>query len=167
MTANSLVSNQWAMSEMVRNGVREGIVMKNILIPVDGSAYSQKAVEMGKELAKAFDSTVTIVNVVTLMVSPTGRIHYDYSADIEEKVKEAEKLLEEAKSKFEGRTDKVNTVILHGDAADMIIDYANGNDFDLVIMGSHGVGAVLTRILTGSVTTKVLHHIHKPVLVIK
>ena len=39
--------------------------MKNILIPVDGSEYSMKAIDAAKEIAKAFDSKISILSVVT------------------------------------------------------------------------------------------------------
>lgn len=143
--------------------------MKSILIPVDGSDYSNKAIEAGKEIAKAFDSKVTILNVITAelsLVAGRGNFMYipvlpdefpDYSAEI----------LAEAKKRFEGMSNRVETVSKQGNVADLIIEYAHENDIDLVIMGSHGLGALKNRLMTGSVTTRVLHHIDRPVLVIK
>jgi len=143
--------------------------MKNILIPVDGSEYSMKAITAAKELAKVFGGKVTILNVVPLEVNPgIGRGHYmyvptptneipDYSADI----------LADAKKQFQDTDIQVETLCKHGLTSDIIVDIAHGNDIDLVVMGSHGLGALTNRIMTGSVTTRVLHHIDKPVLVIK
>jgi len=141
--------------------------MKKILVPVDGSVYSDRAIERAREIAKAFDSDVVIFNVIPLAVVPTGRIHYDIHPLFEENKAASEHLLEKAKTFFEGTNIRIETVSVMGDAADAIVDYAKNNGIDLVVMGSHGMGAIMSRILTGSVTTKVLHHIDVPVLVIK
>jgi len=143
--------------------------MKHILIPVDGSEYSTKAIEMGKQMAKAFDSDVTILNVVPLELSPSvGRGNYMYVPILSDEIPESNaEVLDGAKKQFKGTGIKVKTVCKHGIVADEIVDYAYENEVDLVIMGSHGLGALKNRIMTGSVTTKVLHHIDKPVLVIK
>lgn len=143
--------------------------MKNILIPVDGSEYSMKAIDMGIQMAKAFDAEVTILNVVPLELSPSvGRGNYMYVPILSDEIPEVNaEVLDGAKKKFKGTEIRVKTVCKHGVVADEIVDYAYENAVDLVIMGSHGLGALKNRIMTGSVTTKVLHHIDKPVLVIK
>jgi nucleotide-binding universal stress UspA family protein len=143
--------------------------MKSILIPVDGSAYSMKAIEIGKELAKAFDSKVFILSVVTpeLKVS-SGRGSNMYSSILMEELKECSvKILDEAKKQFLGMANPVESVSVLGNVADEIVRFADENKIELVVMGSHGLGALKNRLMTGSVTTRVLHHIDVPVLVIK
>jgi len=143
--------------------------MKHILIPVDGSDYSIKAIEAGKEMAKAFESKVTILNIIPLEFTRiTGRGNFMYMPlDPYELPDHSEEILAEAKKQFEGMKTPIETVGKQGNIADVIVDYAHENDVDLVIMGSHGLGALKNRLMTGSVTTRVLHHIDKPVLVIK
>ncbi len=143
--------------------------MKNVLIPVDGSEYSMKAINAGKEMAKAFDSKVFILSVVTpeLRVS-SGRGSNVYPAILMEELLESSiKILEDAKNQFQGMTNPVETFSVQGNVADEIVRFADDNKIDLVIMGSHGLGALKNRLMTGSVTTRVLHHIDVPVLVIK
>lgn len=146
--------------------------MKNILIPIDGSEYGDKAVEKGKEIAKAFGSNVVLMNIMTVNF-PVYAQEYGQAPieDINQVYEDARKISEElllsAKKSFGDMADKVSTVSLQGDVANTIVDYVKSNDVDLVIMGSHGLGAVMNRLLTGSVTTRVLHHIQKPVLVVK
>jgi nucleotide-binding universal stress UspA family protein len=143
--------------------------MKKILIPVDGSEYSMKAIEAGKELAKAFDSKVFILSVVTpeLRIS-NGRGANIYSPILMEELHDhGLKILEEAKKRFEGMESQVETFIEDGYVADVIVRFAKEYNIDLVVMGSHGLGALKNRLMTGSVTTRVLHHIDVPVLVIK
>jgi nucleotide-binding universal stress UspA family protein len=143
--------------------------MKNILIPVDGSEYAMKAIVAGKEMAKAFDSKVFILSVVTpeLRIS-TGRGSNIYPAILmDELVERSAKILDEAKMQFQGMPNQVETFSVEGSVADEIVRFADENKINLVVMGSHGLGALTTRLMTGSVTTRVLHHIDVPVLVIK
>ncbi len=143
--------------------------MKHILIPVDGSDYSIKAIEAGKEMAKAFDSKVTILHVIPLeMTLIAGRVNFMYMPIVPEEIPDySEGILAEAKKQFEGMSNVIETVGLQGNVADIIVEYTHEHDIDFVIMGSHGIGAFKNRLMTGSVTTRVLHHIDKPVLVIK
>lgn len=143
--------------------------MKNILIPVDGSDYSIKAIEAGKQIAKAFGSTVTILNVIPIELSRgAGRGNFMYVPTIADDMPDfSEQILKDAKKPFEGTDIPIKTASKQGNIADIIVDYTRQNNIDLVIMGSHGLGALKNRLMTGSVTTRVLHHIDKPVLVIK
>ena len=143
--------------------------MKNILIPVDGSEYSDRAIEAGKEIAKMYDSKVTILNVVPLVWDPgIGEIDYVYVLRESDKIPEYSRImLENAKKKFDDMDNHVNTESIYGNPADTIVEYAHAHGIDLIIMGSHGLGALIDRLMTGSVTTKVLHRVDIPVLVIK
>jgi len=64
-------------------------------------------------------------------------------------------------------TNPVETFSVQGNVSDEIVRFADENKINLVVMGSHGLGALKNRLMTGSVTTRVLHHIDVPVLVIK
>jgi nucleotide-binding universal stress UspA family protein len=143
--------------------------MKHILIPVDGSDYSIKAIEAGKEMAKAFDSKVTILNVVPIeMTRIAGRGNYLYMPIVPDEIPDfSEEILAEAKKQFDGMSNSIETVSQHGNISDIIVNYAHEHDIDFIVMGSHGLGALKNRLMTGSVTTRVLHHVDKPVLVIK
>jgi nucleotide-binding universal stress UspA family protein len=143
--------------------------MKNILIPVDGSDYSIKAIEAGKQIAQAFEAKVTILNVIPVELSRgMGRGNFMYVPSITDDMPDfSEQILKDAKKPFEGTGIQVSTASKQGNIADIIVDYAHQSDFDLVVMGSHGLGALRNRLMTGSVTTRVLHHIDIPVLVIK
>lgn len=143
--------------------------MKSILIPVDGSDYSMKAIDAAKEVAKAFDSKVFILSVVApeLRVS-SGRGSNMYAPILmDELIECSQNILAEAKKQFKGMPNQVETFSEKGNVADEIVRFANENNIDLVVMGSHGLGALKNRLMTGSVTTRVLHHIDVPVLVIK
>ena len=146
--------------------------MNKILIPVDGSEYSQKAVEQGKRIAEAFHSEILLVHVVEELLMPRGfniaipkqdRVRNPYD---ENDIKEAEKMLQDYKESFGDLKDRVSTEVIQGFPADEIIKLLNGSDVDMAVMGSSGIGSALYRNILGSITSKVLHHAEKPVLVV-
>lgn len=143
--------------------------MKNILIPIDGSENSMKAVETGKELAKALESKVTIINVVPPgWDQGAGEIDYVYVMTVPDEItKYSLEMLKKAKKVFDGTDLHVEMESIYGNVVNTILDYVDAHGIDLVIMGSQGLGALRNRIMTGSITTRVLHHINVPVLVVK
>lgn len=153
--------------------------MKKILIPIDGSEYSDRAVDVGKKIAAAFGSKVVLLNVTSIITSmnyyPTMRMSQvqgimDWDGLIQKSRDSSCKTLEDAKKSFKGMEDNVETVCvdeLGAQVAGAIIDYVKNNDIDMVIMGSKGVGSLSQRMYMGSVTTKILHTISKPVLVVQ
>jgi len=146
--------------------------MNKILIPVDSSEFSKRAVEEGKKMASAFGSKVVLMYVVdTRVANPRFGIGLSHILIEEPKARDEEKgateMIEKYKESFGEMKDKVETFIVHGIVADEIIETIKHKDIDFVIMGSHGIGSVLYRTFLGSVTNKVIHHSKKPVLVIK
>ncbi|HZK60501.1 MAG TPA: universal stress protein [Anaerovoracaceae bacterium] len=145
--------------------------MKKILIPVDSSKYAKRAVEQGIKMAKAFGSQVVLLYVANIIIN-YSRYEINLPQDsllavIEEEKKYAEAMLNSFKETFGDMADKVEIVILEGNAVDEIVDYAKESDIDMIIVGSHGTGSILRKNSLGSVASKVLHYVDKPVLVVK
>lgn len=145
--------------------------MKKILIPVDSSEYSKRAVVEGIKMAKAFGSQVVLLYVANIGIN-YSRYEINLPPDsllavIEDEKKYAEAMLNSFKETFGDMADRVETVILEGNAVDEIIDYAKESDADMIIVGAYGTGSILRKNFLGGVTSKVLHHIDKPVLVVK
>jgi nucleotide-binding universal stress UspA family protein len=146
--------------------------MKKILIPVDSSEYSRRALDQGKKIAEAFDSDILLVHVVEefLMSSgfriPIPKQGNSRDASEEQDIKEAEEMLQAYKESLGDMKGKVSTEVIEGYPADEIIKLLNGPDVDMAIMGSSGIGSALYRTVLGSITNKVLHNAEKPVLVI-
>jgi len=146
--------------------------MKKILIPVDSSDFSLKAIEEGKKMAQAFGSDVVLFYVVGIRIaaqrfstevspSPTEDPFANY-----EKANAGE-MLKKYKEAFGDMQDRVETIVVHGFVEDEIIKKINGSDVDFVIMGSKGIGSTLHRTILGSVTNKVIHNSEKPILVVR
>ena len=140
--------------------------MKKILIPVDGSEYSSHAIAKGRELADAFNSEVIILNVVPSNITTARRIHFDAHDTVDEFRAASENVLKKAKKQFGKYAGKIKTVSVDGDAAVAIVDYAEENGCDLIIMGTRGVGG-LKGLLMGSQIQKVISLSDIPVLAVK
>ncbi|MCQ4923483.1 universal stress protein [Tissierella carlieri] len=142
--------------------------MKKILVAIDGSENSTKALEKAKELALLNNSELMILNVVSdLRNYHPYVIDRVYESEINKVLLEhGKKLLDEALKIFEGYEGKVGTSIKCGDAAREIIEMAEKGGYDLVIMGSRGLNA-LSRAMLGSVSNKVLNHIKISVLIVR
>jgi nucleotide-binding universal stress UspA family protein len=139
--------------------------MKTLLVPIDFSDVSGKVVDAAAELAGAFGSKVILLHVfepepqfvgydpgpLSVGVAVTGDVQAD------------QRRLEAFKQKFGGA--EVLTLHLEGSIPDEILRLAREHDADLIVIGSHGHGA-LFHLLAGSVATAVLKDAHCPVLVV-
>lgn len=142
--------------------------MKRILIPVDGSENSKKAIEKAKSLAELYDSELTLIYVINdTMINNPYVIRNDYRTELGTILsQQGEKILKEASELLGPQIKKIKTVMKYGDPGNTIIDYAEKNDFNLLVMGSRGLNAI-SRIMLGSVSLKVLNHINISVLIVK
>lgn len=143
------------------------MVKKNILVAVDGSENSRRALLEAKEYGEAFGGDITILSVVKPMVPG----HYSYlkppTPEDNEVLENASKfILKEALQEFVDYTGEVEAKLRRGNPADEILREAEEEDYDLIIMGSRGLG-VFSRSFLGSVSDKVVHHTETDILIIK
>lgn len=141
--------------------------MKKILVPIDGSEYSEKAMDMAKIIGSTMNSEITIFNVIRPMLDYKYVHNKDFHKEGERSlVSESNKLLQEAQEFFGDYTGEVKSIYKRGDPVDEIVKYAEEGNFDLVIMGSRGLGS-FSRTLLGSISDKVIHHVQTSVLIVK
>ena len=76
------------------------------------------------------------------------------------------KYLEKIQSELSSEGIKVKTESLEGTPAQTIVDYAEANDVDLIVIATHGYSG-LKKLMFGSVALRVLHDSHVPVLLIR
>ncbi|NLJ98136.1 MAG: universal stress protein [Tissierellia bacterium] len=140
--------------------------MKKILVAIDGSEKSKKALDKAKEIGTLSNSDITIITVINTFGSP-------YVTDPEIKVKLSkenieygENILKKALEGFKDYPGTVDTVLKDGDIGGKIIEEAEEGDYDLVVMGSRGLGT-FSRTFLGSVSNRVVNHIKKSVLIVK
>jgi nucleotide-binding universal stress UspA family protein len=135
---------------------------QKILFPIDMSDSCSAAAPFVETLAKKFNAELTLLHVLEM---PPGYVTdwYGYMAlvdtDAIRNARQAE-VDQCLKDKFEGLN--VRRVMLEGDAAREITDYAQEQGADLIMMPTHGYG-IFRSLLLGSVTAKVLHDAACPV----
>ena len=141
---------------------------KKILVPVDFSDCSNKALEYAILFGEKYGAALTLFHVVALFQEDVGET--ERMQELEEIVKRQEekirKQMSGSKEKVTARGVSVNTVIQRGiNPADTILEFLDEQDFDLVIMGTHGRTG-LKHVLQGSVAEKVVRLSPVPVLTI-
>jgi nucleotide-binding universal stress UspA family protein len=125
---------------------------KRILFPVDFSERCSDAARMVETFTGHFQAELTLLYVLEPLTY--NDIPFDATNLTQEQLNGY--LAQELKH-FD-----VNRVLLHGDAASKIAAYAQSEQFDLIMMPTHGYGR-FRRLMLGSVTAKVLHDAHCPV----
>lgn len=135
---------------------------KHILVAVDGSDNSLRAMEDAIKIASA-ESHIEI-----LYVSPTGQI----SSGIL-KAGTLDEFNEQSRQKFSREEEAVkssgiayNVTIEYGEAGKTIAKYANDNDIDLVVIGCRGLTA-MQEMAFGSVSTYVMKHVNCSCLLVR
>jgi len=141
------------------------ITLKKILVPTDFSEHSSKAMRYGAELAAKFGAELHLLHVIE---TTTGM--FDEGAFFPP-VTEAEleaaaiKQVDSLKLDVTGQL-KIIRRAKHGHPFVEIIRYAKDSEIDLIVIGTHGRGAI-AHMLLGSVAEKVVRKAACPVLVVR
>jgi nucleotide-binding universal stress UspA family protein len=141
---------------------------KKILVPVDFSLHSAEAIRTGADLSRRFDAALTLVHVYepAAYALPEGYVLYT-AQQLADLLSEFEKRLAAAKRDAEAAGGlRVETHQLQGGAAVEIVEFANKNAIDLIVMGTHGRTG-LKHALMGSVAERVVRTAPCPVLTLK
>ncbi|MFB1082462.1 universal stress protein [Jeotgalibacillus sp. JSM ZJ347] len=138
--------------------------MKKLLVATDGSEYAKRALLKAIDIAaKDEEAVIDLMYVVDGETSKSDVLHYGDSDTASYK---REKKFKESVNLVEAEGIKANLLIKHGDPEEVLIDHANSNDYDLVLVGSRGRNKFQTMVL-GSVSHKLVKHIDAPVMVVK
>lgn len=139
---------------------------KKILIATDGSNNSAQAVDAGMEIARLSNGKAYALHVIDTSSYSSGREDPKWTRLIEEQLKtfglEITATVEEA-AKAAGV--EVEFVTLEGHPAEKILDFAEKQAVDMIVVGSLGKTDV-ERFLLGSVSEKVVRNSKVPVLVV-
>jgi nucleotide-binding universal stress UspA family protein len=139
-----------------------------ILIPYDASQFSNDAFNEALIIAKKFDAKLEALCVLGSAVKDRDVISLSTAIQLQdEQEDEATKIFKDLEkiSKDEGVRFSFS-VIYDPDPSKGIVNYANSNDFDLIVIGSHGRTGLRKKIL-GSVAYGVVEYAKCPVLIIK
>lgn len=136
---------------------------ENILVPTDGSAGTDAAVERAIDLATAFDSTLHVQYVIETNAMTLDVGLDDLMANFEAIGQEVvDDVYDQAVA---AGVDRVERSVEDGSPHRRIVAYVDENDIDLVVMGTHGRTGI-ERHLLGSVTAKVVRMSPVPVLTV-
>ena len=136
---------------------------QSILVPLDGSEYSERALAAALDLAKMAGARLTLLTVVLSYKDA----HVPRVERIERQVQErAEAYLAPFAERVRSSDVEVTAQVAHGEPAGEIILAAREAGADLIVMSTHGIGATGRHAL-GSVAMKVLQESHCPVLMVR
>jgi nucleotide-binding universal stress UspA family protein len=139
--------------------------MGRILIAVDGSPPSQHALGFGVDVAARLGVGATLLYVMPQVVFPLAGTPDSLDVLQDAVREECTRLLEGLAAKARGHGVSVTTELAMGLPAEVIHQRSEAPDIQLVVMGSRGHGGV-TRLLLGSVATRVVHLSTRPVAVV-
>jgi nucleotide-binding universal stress UspA family protein len=150
-------------------------MIKNVLVAVDGSENSVKALDFALDMAEKYDATLTILNVSE---SPAmGTVPQDVNAISGEGMVEFSKNIEKihhdilTKATAHAKEVKPNLAIVsklrEGNPASQIIAEAKDSAIDVVVVGHKGVGKVKEFLGLGGISEKVVHLAPCPVVIVR
>lgn len=149
------------------NGRSRNHMIKHIMIPYDKSEAANRAFEYAIDLAKKYNSAISIVSCVTIQAPTDPYFATSYvetmkllREDVINSVSKLESKLKESNIPF--KTDVLEVISI----TESLLSYAESHNVDLIVMGSRGLGG-FKKLLLGSVASGVSEHSKCPVLIVK
>ncbi|MDC6384037.1 universal stress protein [Flagellimonas taeanensis] len=140
--------------------------MKSIIVPVDFSDQSEKALKVAASLAKEHNAELLVLHMLELSPAIMAESGYISQEQVVHLIKIGEKRFAEFLEKPYLKNLKITPVIKHYKVFSEVNEVAKKHAADLVVMGSHGADG-LQEIFIGSNTERVVRTSDVPVLVIK
>jgi nucleotide-binding universal stress UspA family protein len=143
---------------------------QKVLIPLDGSELAECALPEVKKLAEGgFIGEVILLNVVEINLRgiptmDTGII--DMNAFKNDQSDQSRKYLDKIQSELSSEGINVKKESVEGTVAQTIVNYAEANDVDLIVIATHGYTG-MKKLMFGSVALRILHDSLVPVLLIR
>ncbi len=134
-----------------------------MLVPIDGSKYSDRALTHACNLAKKYDAKISLIYVIdnSRVIVFVNRKDY-----LNELRNIGNKVLEKAIKTTEILEVKSEQIMKAGIPAEQILNFAKKGKYDLIVIGNKGLGSI-DRFFMGSVSTKLVNNSQCPVLVVK
>jgi nucleotide-binding universal stress UspA family protein len=145
--------------------VAPGEAVRRILVPVDFSDVSNRAIQHAKELAMTYGARLDLLHVVEEIALPAAYGMEPVNLVIPEVVENSERALADM-AREEIGYEHIVVHALTGYAVSTILDFADENDIDLMVIATHGRTGI-DRVLMGSVAEKVVRRAPCPVFTVK
>jgi nucleotide-binding universal stress UspA family protein len=137
-------------------------MFEHILLAIDGSEPARRATEVAADLARNVRAEVVVLHVKERDVTWAGGADLETPQEAHDLVEETVRMLKDRGLSARGEVH----LSVYGRAARVILEAAGDAGADLIVMGSRGLSD-LAGLVVGSVTHKVLHLAHCPVLVVR
>jgi len=155
-------------------------LFEKILVALDGSEHSLRALEIAIQLAKKFGGKITLIHVYSVTVrpiimpepttlTPPGvpvMTPAEVSKVVEATRKAGARVLGDGEQKVKAEKVQVETTLVEGQVVQEITRTAKEGKFDIIVMGARGISRI-REMLLGSVSDGVIRHAPCPVLVVK
>jgi len=139
------------------------IKIKKILVPLDGSSNSFRGLDVAIHMARESHATITGLYVAAITKPRTN----DKTTPLEKiLLGHAQKIMKKSKLKAAQKGILFFDRVSYGDDGKRIVEVAEKQNFDLIVIGSRGMGSAKEFFL-GSTSNYVLHKSKKPVLIVK
>ena len=141
---------------------------KTILVPIDFSEHSRKALGCAADLGASFRSRIVVLTVIEdrfpypdlySLKHPSEDFYKEMREGALNELKKAIQLVPHVK-------ERISLFVTRGYPADKILEVAGQEKADLIVMGTHGTGGI-GHIFLGSVSQKVLHRAGCPVMLVR
>ena len=170
LESRHLLGSDYSRHRWIFGGAREATLMfKHILVALDGSDCSHKALALAVRLAKEQGARCTVCTVVdvvraaTSMTFATGDIVNEWIATLNEDARHIET---DAIAKYADSGVTIETKVLEGYPSSALLVVAKNTGADLIVMGSHGRTG-LKRLWLGSVAESVVQEATIPILIVR
>jgi len=137
-----------------------------ILVPTDGSAGVERAIGHAIDLATAHGATIHAVYVVNTANYGGIPMETSWEGIRDVLIDEGEAAVERVVELCSEAGVDVETAVVDGAPSRKIVEYADDEDCDLIVMGTHGRGGI-DRLLLGSVAERVVRAAEVPVLTVR
>lgn len=144
-------------------------MFSRILVGLDGSEYSLKALEFAVDLAKKYSSQLVLVHVVMRQIyaiNPPEAGILAGTAIVRELEAEGKAILAKGEETVKAQGLPVQARLRQGVPAEELLRAATDEKADLIVLGSRGLSQVKAFLL-GSVSDKVSHHAKCPTLIVR
>ena len=169
-TRNSLVKLKNLIIDPLFSVIEGNKLIKKILVAIDGSVHADHALDFALDLALRYSAKIMLLAVVPPVFLPVHSLKVLKSQAIDDASKELEKCFSGMLSDAEGKAKKltglnVSTKLEHGNPDEVIISTAKLGNFDIIVIGSRGLGR--RDYALGSVSSRVADNATCPVLIVK
>ncbi len=142
------------------------MLFKNILVPHDGSGHSKHAFKVALDMAKKYNSKLSMVTVLD-----TSPGYWAHSSLWDKAIGGAKTLVTKEFESFESAAKKAKVsfyskIIESHSVTKAIVSYSKSKKIDLIVIGAHGITG-WEKLILGSVSDSVAHRVKCPVLIVR